>query len=110
MIINVDSENILVQPLQLFILKCFWFLILFLFKVFPFIILQVVFRQGSLPPPLHDICCFSMLGTLNDDLVPPMALLLKAMPNLIRLRISNAVIPFNSSTNVSKVVLQLCLW
>lgn len=64
-------------------------------------IIKVVFRQGSLPPPLHDICCFSMLGTLNDDLVPPMALLLKAMPNLIRLRISNAVIPFNASTNSS---------
>ncbi|KAM5560925.1 putative F-box/FBD/LRR-repeat protein [Rosa sericea] len=64
-------------------------------------IIKVVFREGIMTPPLDNVYCFSMLGTLTDDLVPPMAILLKTMPNLISLRISNAVIPLNSSTNSS---------
>ena len=65
---------------------------------------QVVFSEGCIAPPMDNVYFFSMLGTLNDDLVPPMANVLRRMPKLISLRISNAVIPANFSVHVSKVV------
>nr|XP_011466233.1 PREDICTED: putative FBD-associated F-box protein At5g53635 isoform X1 [Fragaria vesca subsp. vesca] len=67
-------------------------------------LLQVVFRDGCRTPPLDNVCCFSVLSvfsSLSDDLVPPMATLLKTMPNLIDLQLSSAVISVNSRTSSS---------
>ncbi|KAL6132837.1 hypothetical protein ACLB2K_065076 [Fragaria x ananassa] len=67
-------------------------------------IIKVVFRDGCRTPPLDNVCCFSVLSvfsSLSDDLVPPMAALLKTMPNLIDLQLSSAVISVNSRTSSS---------